>query len=357
MKEIIKNKGSVYCSSNNWDSLNNKIKEINPSKIFILVDTNTKKDCLPLFFEKKSINESVEVLEIPDGEINKNINTCSLLWNQLSENGADRNSLIINLGGGVVTDLGGFVASTFKRGVFFINIPTTLLSMVDASVGGKNGVDLGLLKNQIGIINNPEMVLIDTTFLKTLPENQIISGYAEMLKHGLIHSSEYWDQVKSFDVLKIDELEDLIWESVLIKNDVITKDPFEKNLRKKLNYGHTLGHAIESYSLDQNKFPALLHGEAIAIGMILTSYISFKKLGFPEQTLSDISHHTIKRFHKIPFNKEDINAVIELLKFDKKNYNGKVLFVLLNDIGNHKLNCEVSNSLIFEAFEYYKNYK
>lgn len=357
MKEIIKNKGSVYCNSNNWGSLNNKIKEINPSKIFILVDTNTKRDCLPLFFKKNSFNESVEVLEIPDGEINKNINTCSLLWNKLSENGADRNSLIINLGGGVVTDLGGFVASTFKRGVFFINIPTTLLSMVDASVGGKNGVDLGLLKNQIGIINNPEMVLIDTTFLKTLPENQIISGYAEMLKHGLIHSREYWDKVKSFDILKIDELEDLIWESVLIKNDVITKDPFEKNLRKKLNYGHTLGHAIESYSLDQNKFPALLHGEAIAIGMILTAYISFKQLDFPEQTLSDISHHIIKKFNKSLFNKEDINAVIELLKFDKKNYNGKVLFVLLNDIGDHKLNCEVSNSLIFEAFEYYKNYK
>ena len=357
MKEIIKNKGSVYCSSNNWDSLNNKIKEINPSNIFIIVDTNTKQYCLPLFIEKKSFNQSFEVLEIPDGEINKNINTCSLLWNELSENVADRNSLIINLGGGVVTDLGGFVASTFKRGVFFINIPTTLLAMVDASVGGKNGVDLGLLKNQIGIINHPEMVLIDTGFLKTLPENQLTSGYAEMIKHGLIHSREYWDNVKSFDILRMDKLEDLIWESVLIKNDVITKDPFEKNVRKTLNYGHTLGHAIESYSLDQNKFPALLHGEAIAIGMILTTYISFKKLGFPEQTLSDISLHIIKKFKKSLFSKEAINAIIKLLKYDKKNYNGTVLFVLLSDIGNYKLSCEVSNSLIFEAFEYYKNYK
>ena len=357
MKEIIKNKGAVYCSSNNWVSLNNKIKEINPSNIFIIVDTNTKKDCLPLFFKKITFNESFEVLEIPEGEINKNIHTCSLLWNELSENGADRNSLIINLGGGVVTDLGGFVASTFKRGVFFINIPTTLLAMVDASVGGKNGVDLGLLKNQIGIINHPEMVLIDTGFLKTLPENQLTSGYAEMIKHGLIHSREYWDNVKSFDILRMDKLEDLIWESVLIKNDVITKDPFEKNVRKTLNYGHTLGHAIESYSLDQNKFPALLHGEAIAIGMILTTYISFKKLGFPEQTLSDISLHIIKKFKKSLFSKEAINAIIKLLKYDKKNYNGTVLFVLLTDIGNYKLNCEVSNSLIFEAFEYYKNYK
>ena len=357
MKEIIKNKGSVYCSSNNWDSLNIRIKEINPSNIFIIVDTNTKQYCLPLFIEKKSFNQSFEVLEIPDGEINKNINTCSLLWNELSENVADRNSLIINLGGGVVTDLGGFVASTFKRGLFFINVPTTLLSMVDASAGGKNGVDLGLLKNQIGVINDPEMTLIDTDFLRTLPKNQMLSGLAEMIKHGLIHSREYWDKVKSFDILKMDELEDLIWESVLIKNDVITKDPFEKNLRKTLNYGHTLGHAIESYSLDRNKFPALLHGEAITIGMVLTTYISHKQLGFPEQTLSDISHHINKYFNKSLFNKEAINAVIELLKFDKKNYNGKVLFVLLNDIGSHQLNCEVSNSLILEAFEYYKNYK
>jgi 3-dehydroquinate synthase len=357
MKEIIKNKGSVYCSSNNWDPLNNKIKEINPSNVYILVDTHSKKKCLPLFIKKKSFNQSFKVLEIPEGEINKNIHTCSLLWNELSENGADRNSLIINLGGGVVTDLGGFVASTFKRGVFFINIPTTLLAMVDASVGGKNGVDLGLLKNQIGIINHPEMVLIDTGFLKTLPENQLTSGYAEMIKHGLIHSREYWDNVKSFDILRMDKLEDLIWESVLIKNDVITKDPFEKNVRKTLNYGHTLGHAIESYSLDQNKFPALLHGEAIAIGMILTTYISFKKLGFPEQTLSDISLHIIKKFKKSLFSKEAINAIIKLLKYDKKNYNGTVLFVLLSDIGNYKLSCEVSNSLIFEAFEYYKNYK
>ena len=357
MKEIIKNKGSVYCSSNNWDPLNNKIKEINPSNVYILVDTHSKKNCLPLFIKKKSFNQSFKVLEIPEGEINKNIHTCSLLWNELSENGADRNSLIINLGGGVVTDLGGFVASTFKRGVFFINIPTTLLAMVDASVGGKNGVDLGLLKNQIGIINHPEMVLIDTGFLKTLPENQLTSGYAEMIKHGLIHSREYWDNVKSFDILRMDKLEDLIWESVLIKNDVITKDPFEKNVRKTLNYGHTLGHAIESYSLDQNKFPALLHGEAIAIGMILTTYISFKKLGFPEQTLSDISLHIIKKFKKSLFSKEAINAIIKLLKYDKKNYNGTVLFVLLSDIGNYKLSCEVSNSLIFETFEYYKNYK
>ena len=354
MKEIIKKKGSVYCNSKSWASLDAKIKELNPSKVFVLVDTNTNVHCLPLFINKKSFDNTYEILEIPDGEINKNIHTCSLLWERLSNKGADRNSLIINLGGGVVTDLGGFVASTFKRGVYFINIPTTLLSMVDASVGGKNGVDLGLLKNQIGIINNPEMVLIDIDFLKTLPKNQITSGYAEMLKHGLIHSEKYWNDVKAFNEFNIDKIEDLIWDSVLIKNDVITKDPLEKNIRKTLNYGHTLGHAIESYSLDQNDLPHLLHGEAIAIGMILTSYISHKQLGFPERILDDISQCIIKKFNKVSFNKKDIDAIIQLLKYDKKNYNGKVLFVLLNNIGAHKLNCEVSNLLIREAFKYYK---
>ena len=354
MKEIIKKKGSVYFNSKSWASLDLKIKELNPSKVFLLVDTNTNILCLPIFINKKSFENTFEVLEIPDGEINKNIYTCSHLWERLSNKGADRNSLIINLGGGVVTDLGGFVASTFKRGIYFINIPTTLLSMVDASVGGKNGVDLGLLKNQIGIINNPEMVLIDIDFLKTLPKNQITSGYAEMLKHGLIHSEKYWNDVKAFNEFHIDRIEDLIWDSVLIKNNVITKDPLEKNIRKSLNYGHTLGHAIESYSLDQNDLPHLLHGEAIAIGLILTSYISQKQLGFPQRTLDDISQHIIKKFNKVSFNEIDIDAIIQLLKFDKKNNKGKVLFVLLNDIGTHKLNCEVSNLLIYEAFEYYK---
>ncbi len=357
MKQIIKKKGSVFCSSNNWISLNNKIEELNPSKIFILVDTNTEKYCLPLFLNKKTFNNTFEILNIPDGEINKNITTCSILWERLSEFKADRNCLIINLGGGVITDLGGFVASTFKRGVCFINIPTTLLAMVDASVGGKNGVDLGLLKNQIGIINNPEMVLVDIDFLKTLPKNQIDSGFAEMLKHGLIHSKSYWDKLKVFNEFNTKQIEDLIWESILIKNEVITADPFEKNLRKTLNYGHTLGHAIESYSLGNNEFPSLLHGEAIAIGMILSTYISNKKLGFPEAVLIDISEHINKMFTKVFFEKEEINSIIELLIFDKKNKNGKVLFVLLNDIGKHQIDCEVSNQLIFEAFDYYINLK
>ena len=354
MKKIIKNKGAIYCNVTFKKQLNSTINKLQPSKIFVLVDENTKHFCLPIFLKE---NESLtfEILEVPSGEINKNISTCLSLWNALSEKGADRNSLLINLGGGVITDMGGFVASTFKRGIAFINIPTTLLSMVDASVGGKNGVDLGVLKNQIGVINNPEIVLIQTQFLNTLPANEITSGYAEMLKHGLIHSKEYWNKIKVFDESNIHEIEDLLWESVLIKNEVITEDPYEKGIRKTLNFGHTLGHAIETYCLTESNKNNLLHGEAVANGMVLACYISTKLTGLSQETLNDVSNHILNKFSKIEFNKADIESIIDLLKFDKKNSNGKVLFVLLEDIGICKLNCEVPNKLIFEAFEFLFN--
>ena len=357
MKNNIKNIGTVFGDANAWKELKNTIEKLNPSSIFIVVDENTKNLCLPLFLKKNKDLFTFKILEIPSGEINKNIQTCLLLWSELSEKGADRNSLIINLGGGVITDLGGFVASTFKRGISFINIPTTLLSMVDASVGGKNGVDLGVLKNQIGIINNPEMVLIDTSFLKTLDKNQLTSGYAEMLKHGLIYSKEYWNEIKAFNVFNISEIEEVLWKSVLIKNKVITEDPFEKGIRKTLNYGHTLGHAIESYCLENNKTETLLHGEAVAIGMILASYISSKLVDLPAKQLEDISLNITKTYSKVIFDKIAVDAIIQLLKYDKKNINGKIMFVLLEEIGICRINQEVSNNLIHEAFDYYKNYK
>jgi len=334
----------------------NYLREQIDLKIFILTDENTKPLCLPYFTEKTSLINSAEVLTIPAGETFKNISTCLDVWNALSEKGADRNSIIINLGGGVVTDLGGFVASTFKRGIRFINVPTSLLAMVDASVGGKNGVDLGHIKNQIGVINLPELVLLDIEFLKTLPKSQIISGYAEMLKHGLIHSNSSWEQIKNVDFSNTLEFEKLIWDSVEIKKEIVQKDPFEKDLRKSLNYGHTLGHAIESYYLDKENKPTLLHGEAVAIGIILATHISWESEGFPLKTLNDVTKTVLQHFPKQHFSDNDIEAVIKLMVFDKKNRNGKTLFVLLNDIGQQKTNCEVNNSLIYNAFEFYKNF-
>ncbi|EDP95815.1 putative 3-dehydroquinate synthase [Kordia algicida OT-1] len=297
----------------------------------------------------------VEVIEIPAGEINKNIETCTGVWNVLSELDADRKSLMINVGGGVVTDLGGFVASTFKRGISYINVPTTLLSMVDASVGGKTGVDLGTLKNQIGVINTPEMVLIDTSFLATLPANEMRSGLAEMLKHGLIYDEAYWKKMIDLSNFTLEDLDGLIYESVVIKNNVVTEDPKENGLRKILNFGHTLGHAIESYFLTHETKETLLHGEAIAIGMVLASYISNKQEGFSSEKLDEIKHVIIDMYGKVEFENADYETIIDLMKYDKKNSHGNINFVLLSDIGAPVLDKIVPNTTILEAFQFYNS--
>lgn len=356
MKSIIKDSGSVFGSSLGWQALKNTIDKLKPSSIFILTDENTRKHCISVFIEKSEISNAYSILEIPAGEAFKTIESCVSLWNQLSELGADRASILINLGGGVVTDLGGFVAATFRRGISFINIPTSLLAMVDASVGGKNGVDLGVLKNQIGTIRSAECVIVDTEFLKTLPEQEIKSGMAEMFKHGLIASEDYWNRMQLFSVEKTDEAFELIWESISIKNDIVTKDPLEKNLRKSLNYGHTLGHAIESYCLENSNKPSLLHGEAIAIGMILATYISSEMLNFPTTKRDNITEVLLRYFIKRSFSEADIKEIIALLAFDKKNSHGVIYFVLLEEIGHIKTNQEVSDKLIYSAFAYYQNF-
>ncbi|CAM3393886.1 3-dehydroquinate synthase [Aequorivita lipolytica] len=356
MENILEEKGLVYNNGMAWEVFSKHLDQQGNTKVFVIIDENTQKHCLPYFHKNYPSENGFETITISAGEKFKNIETCLNVWNTLSEKGADRNSLIINLGGGVVTDLGGFVASTFKRGLQFINIPTSLLAMVDASVGGKNGVDLGHIKNQIGVINLPEMVILDTKFLETLPQAHIISGLAEMLKHGLIHDKAYWERIKTADFSNKIEFEKLIWDSVEIKKKIVTKDPLEKNLRKTLNYGHTLGHAIESYFLENDNKPTLLHGEAVAIGIVLATHISEESLGFPKETLKDVTQTILHHFPKQTFTQNDIKEVIKLLVFDKKNRNGKVLFVLLEDIGLYKSDCVVNNTLIYSAFEYYKNF-
>lgn len=345
----------VHFNSNCYTKLHKHLQDSNYSKIFILVDSQTHKHCLPNFLAVLATETPIEVIEIASGEIHKNIETCTGVWNVLSELNADRKSLLINVGGGVVTDLGGFVASTFKRGISYINVPTSLLSMVDASVGGKTGVDLGTLKNQIGVINIPEMVLIDTSFLNTLPANQMRSGLAEMLKHGLIYDQAYWKKMINLSNFTIEDLDILIHESVQIKNSVVTEDPTEKGLRKILNFGHTLGHAIESYLLTHETKEALLHGEAIAIGMILACYISNKQEQFPAEKLSEIKKVILDMYGKVQLDHSDYEAIIELMKYDKKNSHGNINFVLLNDIGTPVLDKIVPNSTIIDAFNFYNS--
>jgi len=355
MDSINANNSIIHFNEKCYVSLNKHITDKNFSKIFILVDENTHQYCLPKFLENLETIKAIEIIEIESGEINKTIDTCIGVWNTLSELDADRKSLIINIGGGVITDLGGFVACTFKRGISYINVPTSLLSMVDASVGGKTGVDLGHLKNQIGVISNPNLVLIDTDYLDTLPKNQMRSGLAEMLKHGLITGENYWNEFQNLSNLSLNDLDELIYESVIIKKNVVEEDPFENGLRKTLNFGHTLGHAIESYFLSNSNKKTLLHGEAIIIGMVLACYISTKLTGFSKETTLNIKTLFFSFYDKVEIKKTDYPAIIELLKYDKKNNHGNINFVLLETIGKCKIDCLVDNDLIIEAFEFYNN--
>lgn len=353
MNDLKASLNPVLYAEKAYSRLNEFLNKSNPSKVFVLVDSNTHEHCLTRFLQNLDNNVEIEVIEIEAGEEFKNLQSCEGVWNALSELDADRKSLLINLGGGVVTDLGGFVASAFKRGIPFINIPTTLLAMVDASVGGKTGVDLGNLKNQIGVINQPEMVLIDTQYLSTLAQEEMRSGLAEILKHGLIANESYWKKVSNLDRLDISDLEGIIRESVEIKKEVVTKDPYEKNIRKTLNFGHTLGHAIESYCLTHPEKKKLLHGEAIAAGMILESFLSAELQNFPSAKLENISQIIWNLYGRESFSAEDIEEIKALMRFDKKNERGNVNFVLLEDIGKPVIDIVVSDDLINKAFEYY----
>ncbi|WP_375238679.1 3-dehydroquinate synthase [Aurantibacter sp.] len=344
---------TIVFNNEGFKSLNTFLAKNNYSKIFVVVDAITHQHCLTQLLQQLETETTIEVIEIESGEENKHIETCLGVWNALSELDGDKKSIVLNLGGGVVTDLGGFVASTFRRGIDYINIPTSLLAMVDASVGGKNGVDLGHLKNQIGVINTPKMVLINTLFLDTLSSIELRSGLAEMLKHGLIKDKKHWQELTELKNLTLKDLDRLIYDSVLIKKTVVELDPFEKKERKTLNFGHTLGHAIESFFLTEQSKTKLLHGEAIAIGMILACYISEKQLEFPAEDTEIIKNYLIKLYGKIAFSNNDIATVIELLKFDKKNEHGNINFVLLKAIAEPKVDCLVENELIYEAFDYY----
>ena len=351
MEPIYSGSCTVYFGETTGPALSLYLKTNRFSRVFILTDANTAIHCLPVFKEEFAEVKDAVHLSIPAGEIHKNLDTCMKLWEQLSEQGADRKSLLLNLGGGVVTDLGGFVASTYQRGISFVNIPTTLLSMVDASVGGKTGVDLGTLKNQIGVIRNPDLVLIRPGYLATLDKRQLRSGFAEMLKHGLIMDREYWKRLKDLDNLESPDR--WIYKSVRIKNEVVTADPNEGGRRKILNFGHTLGHALESYFLDKESREPLLHGEAIAIGMVLEAHLSVGTCGLSRRECDEIREVFLRFFPKTDLKVEDREPILRLLRYDKKNARGKVLFTLLEGIGRACINQEVTADQMHAAFDYY----
>jgi len=321
------------------------------SKVFVLADEHTSEICLPLFQSFLDFSE-FDLIETSAGEENKNIDFCIGIWKTLLDFEADRKSLMINLGGGVITDMGGFIASTYKRGIDFINIPTTLLSQVDASVGGKTGIDIDNVKNMVGTFTLPQMVFIETAFLKTLPERQLLSGFAEMIKHGLIYDKSYYEKLKASSYLTPAAAD--IYRSVEIKNDVVTIDPHEKNLRKILNFGHTIGHAIEGYSLANDEDP-LTHGEAIAIGFVCEAALSINNSTLSTDELEDISKYILSLYPKYHIKKESYSTLLDLMKSDKKNEDGNILFSLLESIGKCTFNCRVITADILSSLDYYNS--
>ncbi|WP_044240016.1 3-dehydroquinate synthase [Flexithrix dorotheae] len=323
----------------------------NFTKIAVIFDENSKKYCYPLI--KEFIPENHLTIQIQSGEENKNLETCKSVWDKLTENSFDRKSIVLNLGGGVIGDMGGFCAATYKRGISFVQIPTTLLSQVDASVGGKLGIDFNGFKNHIGVFQLPERVLVHPGFIKTLVKEELRSGYAEVIKHFLIADKEKWDLLKQKQ-LSAQNFDQLIPENILIKNQVVTSDPKEKGLRKILNFGHTIGHAIETHLLFQ-KPRKLLHGEAIAIGMICETYLSQKLLGLSESDLKEVSDYILQTYGKVELNFDDIDQILPLMQQDKKNEGNRLNFSLLEYNGKAVFDQEISEDMARESLLFYNS--
>jgi 3-dehydroquinate synthase len=341
---------TIYSSDDPVHAIRELLKNIDYSRLAVLVDDNTEKYCLP---EINSAFNDPLIISIPSGEVNKNINTCTIVWEALTKANFDRKALLINIGGGVVGDLGGFCAATYKRGIRFINIPTTLLSQVDASVGGKLGVDFLNYKNQIGVFVEPEYILINTGFLETLPENELKSGYAEVVKHALIRDKDLWQHLQAMDLAAIKSME-IIARAITIKWNIVQQDFQEENERKLLNFGHTIGHAIESYLLQDDQ-RRVLHGEAVAAGMIAESYLSHQIGLLSAENLREIEKYLLAVFPYIELKPSEVEEITGYLQQDKKNIGGKLRFSLLESIGKGVYDQELSSKQCADALAYYIN--
>lgn len=347
-------KQEVIICQNFTTELTQKISAHAYDKIFILTDEHTTRLCLPLLQHVSNLKEAEQIVIGPE-DIHKNLETLAYVWNQLSSRGATRHTLLINLGGGMVTDLGGFAAATFKRGIAYINIPTTLLSMVDAAVGGKTGINFNDLKNEIGSFYPADQVLIDSEFLKTLDIQNLLSGYGEMLKHGLISNQAHWSELLKFDFNHINysQLQSLIGESVQVKEEIVEKDPYEQNIRKALNFGHTIGHAFESFAL-KTEHP-VLHGYAVAWGMVCELYLSHLRCGFPKEALRTTIQFIKENYGSLYFTCDDYDVLYDLMKHDKKNVaSGVINFTLLGGIGDIRINQTASQEEIYELLDFYR---
>lgn len=341
----------VIVSGNLERDLVNAIAECEHDKIFILTDQTTHDMCLPKLQNFLCLKGAQSIV-IKAGDTNKTLDSLAEVWTALSQGGATRHSLMINLGGGMVTDLGGFAASTFKRGIDFINIPTTLLAMVDASVGGKTGINFGGLKNEIGVFSDSKFVIINTQFLDTLDHDNICSGYAEMLKHGFISDNKHWAELVGFNLAQPDlaQLQRMVAESIKVKERIVTEDPHEHGIRKALNLGHTVGHALESFAMKHGR--PVLHGYAVAYGMVCELYLSARKTGFPTDKMHQTVRFILDHYDRLPYTCDDYPELLELMRHDKKNTSGIINFTLLGGIGDIRINQTATKEEIEEALDF-----
>lgn len=334
-------------------SLTEAIGKCPHDHLFVLTDECTHRLCLPKVKDFSALCHAKEIV-IGAGDTHKTLDTLSQVWLALSQQGATRHSLLINMGGGMVTDLGGFAASTFKRGIAYINIPTTLLAMVDASVGGKTGINFNGLKNEIGVFAPAVCVLLETEFLRSLDAYNFFSGYAEMLKHGLISTSAHLDELLAFDTEQVDypHLQELVGRSVQVKENIVEVDPKEQGIRKALNLGHTVGHAFESLALEENR--PVLHGYAVAWGLVCELYLSYVQVGFPKERLRQVIQFVRQHYGCFSFDCHAYEQLYELMKHDKKNTGDNINFTLLKEVGDICLNQTATKAVIFEMFDFYR---
>ena len=347
-------KQKIIISQDLCQSLTQAIDEVKHDLLFVLCDETTKRLCLPVVSDFECM-KNAQCIVIPATDTHKTLESLSHVWSELQRMGATRHSLMVNLGGGMVTDLGGFAASTFKRGIPYINIPTTLLSMVDASVGGKTGINFGGLKNEIGVFNNARSVILDTTFLRTMDHENICSGYAEMLKHGLINNEQMWAELLNFSLELSDErleiLGRMVSESVAVKQRIVTEDPTEQGIRKALNLGHTAGHAFESLALERKP---VLHGYAVAWGLIVELYLCCVKTNFPQEKMRQTVAFIKENYGRMAITCDDYPHLIELMHHDKKNQGNSINFTLLGNIGNIRINQTATEEEIKDALDFYR---
>jgi 3-dehydroquinate synthase len=349
-------KQKIIISKDLCQSLTQAIDEVKHDLLFVLCDETTERLCLPVISDFECMR-GAQLITIPATDTHKTLESLSHVWSELQRMGATRHSLMVNLGGGMVTDLGGFAASTFKRGIPYINIPTTLLSMVDASVGGKTGINFGGLKNEIGVFNNARSVILDTTFLRTMDHENICSGYAEMLKHGLINNEKMWAELLNFNLESLDNLEHLdilgrmVAESVAVKQRIVTEDPTEQGIRKALNLGHTAGHAFESLALERKP---VLHGYAVAWGMIVELYLCCVKTNFPQDKMRQTVAFIKENYGRMAITCDDYPHLIELMHHDKKNQGNSINFTLLGGIGDIRINQTATEEEIKDALDFYR---